>query len=184
MTKILLKNSRNAIIAATILLLLLAAGCSKKEAQAPSPATSTKAEPAKVLPIPVQKQSSSATRAPSITGAQFDFSTKKDPFKPFIAAKAAAPVAESLGKNLLPIHKFDVTQFRVIGVVTGGKENQAMVVNPNGKGYVLKTGMTIGRSEARVTAITSRGIEILEQFRDDNGRVHKQRSTITLPRKE
>jgi type IV pilus assembly protein PilP len=182
MTKILLKNSR----AATILLLLLAlAGCSKKEVQAPSPATSPKVEPAKVLPMPpVQKQTSSATRATSITGAQFDFSTKKDPFKPFIAAKAAVPVAENLGKNLLPIHKFDVNQFRVIGVVTGGKENQAMVVDPNGKGYVLKTGMTIGKSEARVTAITSRGIEILEQFRDDNGRVHKQRSTITLPRKE
>lgn len=184
MTKILLKNSRQSVIPVVLLMLLFAvSGCSKKEAAAPSPATSPKNEPAKHSPTPpVQKQLSSVSKVPSVV--QFDFSTKKDPFKPYIAPTIAAPVASNPAKHLLPIHKFDVNQFRVIGIVTGGKENQAMVVDPNGKGYVVKAGMTIGKSEARVTAINNKGIEILEQYRDDNGRVHKQRLTITLPRKE
>jgi len=84
----------------------------------------------------------------------------------------------------LPIHSFDVSQFRLIGIITGAKENQAMVVDPNGKGYVLKTGMTIGKNDGRVTAIRINGVDVVEQFKDDNGRVRKENIRITLPRKQ
>lgn len=179
---LLLKNSRK-LRAVLLLLMLTAAGCSKTEPPTP-PAPSTKAEPVKVLPMPVQKQISSVVGDHS-TDMPFDFSNKKDPFKPFIEPKSALPVAATPSrKSLLPIHSYDVRQFRVIGVVMGGKVNQAMVIDPSGKGYVLKAGMTIGKNEGRVTAIASNGIEVLEQFRDDNGRVRKERIKITLPRKE
>jgi type IV pilus assembly protein PilP len=119
---------------------------------------------------------------------QFDFSGKKDPFKPAIAVKAApAQASDDIKKALqggLPIHNFDVSQFRLIGIVTGAKENQAMVVDPNGKGYVLKTGMTIGKNDGRVAVININGVEVIEQFRDDSGRVRRENIRITLPRKQ
>ena len=59
-----------------------------------------------------------------------------------------------------------------------------MVVDPNGKGYVLKTGMTIGKNVGRVTLISAGGVDVVEQFRDDNGRVRKEIIRITLPRKQ
>ena len=134
---------------------------------------------------PVFKQLSSL-RIPARTVTQFDFSTKKDPFRPFIEVKS--PTAQATERrpsaNALPIHSFDVSQFQLIGVVTGGQENKAMVVDPNKKGYVLKVGMTIGKNEGKVTAITQRGVEVLEQFRDDNGRVRKEQIKLTLPRKQ
>ena len=87
-------------------------------------------------------------------------------------------------KGGLPIHSFDVSQFRLIGVITGAKENQAMVVDPNGKGYVLKTGMTIGKNDGRITAVNINGVDVVEQFKDDSGRVRKENIKITLPRKQ
>ena len=119
---------------------------------------------------------------------QFDFSSKKDPFKPFVVVKAiSAPTPDDLKKAIidgLPIHSFDVSQFKLIGIVTGGKENQAMVVDPNGKGYVLKVGMSIGKNDGRIISISTIGVDVLEQFKDDNGRVRKENIRITLPRKQ
>ena len=181
------RTSRAYSVVALVTVATLVSGCNKKE---PTPVT---APPASVQSKPqqakaVQRPVSSVKLAPSQSANQFDFSGKKDPFKPDIALKAAtAPLPEDIKKALqggLPIHSFDVSQFRLIGVVTGGKENQAMVVDPNGKGYVLKTGMTIGKNDGRVTAVRINGVDVVEQFRDDSGRVRKENIKITLPRKQ
>jgi type IV pilus assembly protein PilP len=164
--------------------------CKKHEESAPAhptPAQSLKAAMPQQL-IPVQKQVSSAIKLPPAPVNQFDFSNKKDPFKPFVIVKAPlAPAADNLlkrGRNALPIHNFDVNQFKLIGIVTGDNQNKAMVVDPNGKGYVIKVGMTIGKNEGLITSITNSGVDVVEQFRDDNGRVRKETIKITLPRKQ
>jgi type IV pilus assembly protein PilP len=181
----------NSRVYAAIALLGIAAftsGCSKKDkplAVVPPVAAPVAQQVVKPVLKPV---SSSIKLTPPPPGNQFDFSSKKDPFKPFIVAKASAEATPAdLKKALqdgLPIHSFDVSQFKLIGVVTGGKENQAMVVDPNGKGYVLKIGMSIGKNDGRITAITAGGVDVLEQFKDDNGRVRKENIRITLPRKQ
>jgi type IV pilus assembly protein PilP len=165
----------------------LVLGCNKKDQAAVVPPTAAPVAPQAAKPV--QKPVSSTVKlaqTPSVN--HFDFSNKKDPFKPFVPAKAAQSAsAADLKKTLhngLPIHSFDVSQFRLIGVVTGGKENQAMVVDPNGKGYVLKPGMSIGKNDGRITSITANGVDVLEQFKDDNGRVRKENIRITLPRKQ
>lgn len=165
---------------------LLFSACSKEQAPAPAPAQPVKT--AAVPPKPVQKQASSALHLPTPPVNQFDFSNKKDPFKPFVAVKAEpknTPEARKKAlRNALPIHSFDVSQFKLIGIVTGGRENQAMVTDPSGKGYVLKVGMTIGKNDGKITSISSNGVSILEQFKDDNGRVRKENIKLTLPKKQ
>lgn len=171
------------VVAATL------AGCKKHEQ--PAPANPAPAQPARAaMPQqlkPVQKQVSSALALPPALVNKFDFSNKKDPFKPFVIVKAFQPSAvnsQKRGLNALPIHSFDVGQFKLIGIVTGGRQNEAMVVDPNGKGYVIKVGMTIGKNEGLITSITNSGVDVVEQFRDDSGRVHKETIKITLPRKQ
>jgi type IV pilus assembly protein PilP len=180
-----LKNSRSFSAAVFVIAGILAftSGCKKKDqVQVPAPQP-----PPAAAQQAVQKPASSAARAAQ-TVSQFDFSTKKDPFKPFVdAKKPSALTAEEKKKalrNSLPIHSFDVSQFKLIGVVTDTRQNQAMVVDPSGKGYVLKVGMTIGKNEGRVTAINTGGVDILEQFKDESGRVRKENIKITLPRKQ
>jgi len=208
MTRNLLPNSRLCVALTVLVIAAFFVGCKNKEPQPAAPQTSATVKP------PVQEQqnlaqnnakkvvqgtpSSAASRTNAAVNPviglppppvnQFDFSNKKDPFKPFVVVKAVAtPTPDDLKKALqsgLPIHSFDVSQFRLIGVVTGGKENQAMVVDPNGKGYVLKIGMTIGKNDGRITSINTSGVDVLEQFKDDNGRVRKENIRITLPRKQ
>jgi len=163
------------------------AGCGTKAPAPAAPKPAVAPKPAAAPPAkPVQKPLSSSLTLPPPAVNQFDFSNKKDPFKPFVVAKAEPnPAAERKAlKEGIPIHRFDVTQFTLIGIVTGGRENRAMVVDPEHKGYVVKVGKTIGKNEGRVTAITASGVEVLEQFRDDNGKVRRERIKLTLPRKQ
>jgi type IV pilus assembly protein PilP len=167
---------------------LISQGC-KKTDQQPEPAQVAKTAPVPAKPQvkPVQKPISSVARMTLAPVNQFDFSTKKDPFKPYIVVKSVSVSSKERrrmdDKAALPIHRFDVSQFKLIGIVTGGKENQAMVTDPNGKGYVLRVGMTIGKNDGRVISVTNSGVDILEQFRDDNGKVRKEHIKLALPRK-
>lgn len=175
-------------VSTALVCILLFTACSKKQAPVPvsEPPKTAKAEmaPAK----PVQKPVSSSLRLPPPPVNQFDFSNKKDPFKPFVAVKVEPKNSNEMLKkamrNSLPIHSFDVSQFKLIGIITGGRENQAMVTDPGGKGYVLKTGMTIGKNDGKIVLISSGGVDIIEQFKDDNGRVRKEKIKLTLPRKQ
>ena len=177
---------------------LAAAGCKKEETppQAPSPPKPVQsAQPAKP---PVQKQSTSVKNLANKPIQQqtssvkrilpgetvIDFSGRKDPFKPYAIEPVTPTKAEPAPRaHLLPIQSYDVSKFRLIGIVTGLKENRALVVDPLGKGYVVKVGMLIGNSDGRITRITGTAVEVLEQFRDENGTVRKRSVKITLPPK-
>ncbi|NTV49695.1 MAG: pilus assembly protein PilP [Geobacteraceae bacterium] len=186
--KSLLKNSHYSKVVVCFMCALLFTACDKKQPQSPLPAPPQPSKAVVVQPKPVQKQASSAIRLPAPQLNQFDFSTKKDPFKPFLVVKAeskSSPDAmKKAQRSSLPIHSFDVSQFKLIGIITGGRGNQAMVTDPGGKGYVLKVGMTIGKNEGKIIAINPTGVDVLEQFKDDNGRVRKENIKLTLPRKQ
>ncbi len=174
-------------LSAAFLCVFIFSACNKEQPPQPSAVPAQQVTAAKVQPKPVQKALSSVS-VTTPTANQFDFSNKKDPFKPFVIAKpvqsATNEIAKKNQRDALPIHSFDVSKFKLIGIITGGRESQAMVTDPNGKGYVLKVGMTIGNSNGKITAITSSGVDVLEQFTDDNGRVRKENIKITLPRKQ
>lgn len=161
----------------------LAVGCKKEEAPPQLP----QQKPGPQAKKPVQKQVSSATKE-GTAPRRFDFTAKRDPFKSFVAPAqkadklaAPAPVRWSGG---IPLQSYDVQQFKVIGLIAGLKENRGMVVDPTGKGYVVKEGMEIGRNNGRIVKITATSIEVLEQYRTDSGRTKKQIVRLTLPRKE
>jgi type IV pilus assembly protein PilP len=167
----------------TVLSLFLAAGCSKKEQQsAPAPQQSEK--PLVKIKPAVQKQSSSAKVAENLL-PQFNFSAKKDPFKALVdeSPPAKARLSAAKGFETLPIQRYEVTKFRISGIITGLKENRALIIDPTGKGYVVKEGMLIGDGDGRITRITSTFIEVIEQYREDTGRVRKRTIKLTLPQK-
>lgn len=170
-------------------LFLLIGGCSKKEGGVPSPPS----------PPPVQKpvqkpasssakaavqrqQSSSRPPAPPV----IDFTNRRDPFKPLIAMTSEPSKEQARridDRNLLPIQRYEVERFRVTGIITGLKENRAMIMDPDGKGYVARVGMKIGPNDGRIVRITPQGIEVDENFRDDFGRMKKRTVKLALQRK-
>ncbi len=179
-------NQKNNIFSARLLpvfitcFVLAFSGCKKKQEEPPPPTPPVKPK------VVVHKAISSAS--PNLLQAnQLDFSTKKDPFKPYVAVKTAnlAELArqKKAMKTELPIHSYDVSQFKLIGTVVDPKGNKAMVVDPAGKGYVLRLGMTIGKNEGKIIKIFPNGIEVLEQFYDDNNKIRKETIRIPLLRK-
>ena len=163
-------------------LVLSIAGCDKLKKTPPPPAKQpAKAAPQK--PATLVQQPLSSVKLPPAQTNQFDFSAKKDPFKPYIVVDKAAAGKKQAGKDALPIHSFDVSQFRLVGVVADPRGNKAMVVDPQGKAYVLRLGMTIGKNEGKISQITTSGVDVVEQFRDDNNKVRKETIRIPLLRK-
>ena len=183
-----------------LVLLIALAGCKKQDQQAPPGAPTP---PAAVSPpgaqsavqkpmsaaktnLPVQGQVSSSSKP--ARSVSIDFSNRKDPFKPAIVE--LTPAAGKGGRetapnpNLLPIQRVEVEKFKITGIIAGLKENRALLVDPDGKAYVAKTGMLIGPNNGKVTRITANTLEVDENFKDDAGRIKKRTVKLTLQRKK
>lgn len=180
------RNNKYSIVSLLIAGLLLPGGCKKDAPAPPSPQPAKPMPAAKVVP-PVQKQPSSAkiggNLAPSL-----EFESRKDPFKAYVppqaqAAKSAASAGAKSTRDLLPIQGYELSKFKVAGIIVGLKENTALVIDPAGKGYVIKQGMLIGSDDGRVTRITATSIEVVESY-NDNGRIRKRTSKLILPQKK
>jgi type IV pilus assembly protein PilP len=177
-------NNRSFFLASLLVMALVFPGCKKKEQPSPPPPP----KPASKASLPVQMQSTSA-KTTGVAVQPLDFSTKKDPFKPFAAEPVAQqskakPTAMANTEDLLPIQRFDANKFRVSGIIAGLKENTALIIDPEGRGYVVKEGMLIGNSDGRISRITPASIEVVEHYRDDNGHNRKRTIMLTLPKKK
>jgi len=178
-------NKRIVLTSLLLLALPLDFGCTKKQ-EAPAPQPQVKAAAPQAAP-PVQAQVSSAKLSRS-SGQPLDFSNKKDPFRPFtpepMPQARAKSVPSARTADLLPIQSYEVNKFRVSGIIAGLKENTALIIDPAGKGYVVREGMLIGLNDGRITRITSSAIEVVEQYRDNNGHLRKRNILLTLPKKK
>lgn len=174
-------NTRSVLLASMLVATLVFAGCKKKE----EPSSSPQPKPGNKAHKAVQNQATSAKIAG--TEQSLDFSGKKDPFKPYAAMvvpqEKPKPAVVARTRELLPIQSYDVTKFTVSGIIAGLKENTALVIDPAGKGYVVKEGMLIGNNDGRISRITPSSIEVAETYRDDNGRLKKRTIVLTLSKK-
>ncbi|TGU70652.1 pilus assembly protein PilP [Geomonas terrae] len=163
-----------------LLALALVPGCKKEEAPAPAPAPNKPhPAPAPSPAPPVQQQLSSAAKVSGV------LSFRKDPFKPVIVPVTPAPTASAAGPSvsaadLLPIQSFEVSKFKVSGIIAGMRENRALLIDPNGKGYVVQVGMQVGNANGRVTRITPSTVEIVEK---GAGRGKGRTIVLTLAKK-
>lgn len=151
----------------------------------PALSSARKAAPTASAQNAVQKQISTAKPTKTATAVSLDFTSKRDPFKPFVQAPPKRQIgARNRAGDPLPIQKYDTENFRVSGIITGIKENSALVIDPSGKGHIVKAGMPFGANDGRVKRITTTAIEVEESFMDDFGRVKKRLVKLTLLRKK
>ena len=186
------RNNVSVFLVTYSLALALVFGCKKADVPPPPP----QAQPAKTAVPAVQKQPTSAKQAiqkpisaaRTVTAGSIDFASKRDPFKPAVTAplpsdKKAGPVITKTGDQL-PIQSYETEKFKVVGIITGIKENRALLVDPGGKAYVVRQGMAVGSSEGVVAKVNLNSVEVVEKFRDDDGRVRKRTVKLTLTRKK
>jgi len=90
---------------------------------------------------------------------------RRDPFLPYESINSDGSV---LGP-LFPLQKFDVDQLKLIGIIWDVKSPKAMILDPTGKGYVVKANERVGRHSGYIAKIRENEIVIVEMFKGSNG---------------
>ena len=128
--------------------------CSGEEAPSPPPPPRPAPAPVTKAPGPAPVAAPAPPQAPAATAAAFSYEAKgrRDPFRPLIAPKVAAP-----SKRVRPgLPGLRVAELKLTGIIWGGRGYYALVEAPDGKGYVLRKNDLVGEDadeSARVSTI-------------------------------
>jgi type IV pilus assembly protein PilP len=155
-------------------------GCSDEPAPAPAPA-----KPKAVAQAPVQAAPAETTQG-TATEAENEFvyqsEGRRDPFLPLTAIRT--PLDKAAEEPLTPLQQYELQQYRLIGVIVGLDNPRAMVVAPDGKSYILKKGVKIGKNNGVVVDITGEVIQVEEKYYDFSGNVRTNIQDIVVPKRE
>ncbi len=159
-----------------VCLLLAIFGCSDDPG-----ASSPKAAPQKVRN---KKSEPAVTVAPVAENTEkFSYSPvgQRDPFDSLLRKEAEAR-QEKAPKT--PLEKFDLGQFRVQAILIGKGVPRAMASAPDGKNYILKPGLKIGKNNGVITDINKSAIVVEESTIDLAGNLIKAIQSLTIPEKK
>lgn len=137
-----------------------------------------------------KKQQATAEEAPKTGQAQtaeqpFSYSSagKADPFRPLIVDTAAKKASEARSRDqefLTPLQKYELKDLKLVAVVVAENGPTAMLEDPTGYGYVVRTGMLVGPNEGVVERVTRTGIIVKEKIYNSLGEVESRISTLTI----
>ncbi len=117
------------------------------------------------LQTPAQSQDSTAFAEKAITKLfEYTIEGRNDPFVPFISARATSAKMDEImpvEDQLSGMQLFEPGQLNLVAIVMVESNDFAMVEDTTGKGYILRTGMEIGR-RGIITAIKSNEVIIEE----------------------
>ena len=103
---------------------------------------------------------------------------KKDPFRSYFGDAASLNKDKPLVSEL---QKFDVTNLRLTAIIWGVTEPRVVIVAPDGKSYIVKTGSFIGKNWGKISRILPDKIEIIETYKDPLGRKILNKLYLELP---
>lgn len=162
---------------------LAVAGCGDEEAPPPPAPAAAPAAPEAPAPAAAAAPKAAATAvaatAPTAVSAPVEYTfdvSLRDPFEP------VNPQAHAVESNVDcgPLCNFDLAQFRITGIIWGISQPAAMLRGPDGKPYIVKVGMNIGRNKGKVVSITKDRIAVLEKYVNYRGEVVTNRVDIEL----
>jgi len=178
------RRSRRWIPAISILLCLcfLIIGCGggtspppPTKKGAPSSAPAKKVEAPKVAEVkePPKKEEPEYSYNPS---------GKPDPFKPFIQLTPVREIPRTT--PLTPLQKYDISQLKLVAIISTPEGNVALVEDATGKGFFLKKGTLVGKNEGKVTRILRDRVIIEESFLDVFGKIKTNEVIMLLHKVE
>jgi type IV pilus assembly protein PilP len=164
--------------------MLALAACGEKEPVAP--ALAVKAQPPKKdVSKPVAAGVEGADTTAEGTPLKYTFVTenRRDPFQPFILIKRPVDADADLSAQT-PLQQYETMQYKLSAVIVGYGQPMVMVIAPDGKSYVVRKGMKIGKSGGTVIKIDKEGFLVEEKYRDFTDIVRTNILEIKLPKRE
>ena len=116
--------------------------------------------------------------------APYNPTGKIDPFEPLFKEKAvmAKKKKQIKRKPRTPLERIDLSQLKLVGIITAASGNRALVEESSGKGYVVKTGTYIGINGGKIVKIDKELVTVEEQFEDVFGKIQTQERKLKLPK--
>jgi Tfp pilus assembly protein PilP len=172
------KKFNNAVLISLILLFcgFVLSACS--ESQKPSVQSSATAQ--KQMQQPITQPTPTVTEEKTVPVFTYSPQGRRDPFAPLISKEDAKIRAGSRP----PLERYSISEFKLTGIVWGGFGYNAMVEGPDGKGFFIRTGTTIGPNKGVVKKITKDMMIIEEKFKNMLGETERKQITIQLRKKQ
>jgi len=103
-----------------------------------------------------------------VVSYHYDPMGKKDPFKPLI--KEGKKISDIiLGRGpLTPLQKYTLAELKLVAIITGTENPEAMVEDSKGDGYIIKKGTLIGDGYGEVFEIKRNEVVIIEKEIDQS----------------
>jgi len=111
----------------------------------------------------------------------YNASGKPDPFKPFLQL---SPLREARSLPLTPLQKYDISQLKLVAVLSAPEGKIALVEDATGKGYFIQKGTWIGKNDGKVTKILTDRVMIEEVFLDPLGQKKVNEISLSLQKAE
>lgn len=106
--------------------------------------------------------------------------SRRDPFAPIIVKQEKKA---SMGDRP-PLERYNISEFKLSGIVWGGFGYNAMLEGPDGKGYFIRVGTILGPNRGVVKKITQNLIVIEEKFKNVMGETERKEITVQLRKKQ
>lgn len=103
---------------------------------------------------------------------------KRDPFRSFIDNTVVTPPE---GGEETPLQKYEIDQYKLVGIIWGNENPIAMVEDPDGMGYFLQRDTLIGRNWGKVVRISPNDVIVAEEYRDFEGKLIVNEIPLKLP---
>ena len=181
-----LRRSKIILLAVSAVFLFLVPGCGGGTTPPPAApkakipvAQAKKAEPVQVAEK-VEKKEVAKKEEPEFS---YNPAGKADPFRPFIQL---TPEKAAKSAFLTPLQKYDISQLRLVAIITLPEGSVGLVEDQQGRGYFLKRGTAIGRHDGKVKAIHKDRVIIEEAYSDvlGQGKVNEISLFLHLPAEE
>ena len=161
-----LQRSKIILLAVSVVFLFLVSGCGGGTTPPPAApkAKTPVAEGKKAQAVQVaekaEKKEVAKKEEPEYS---YNPAGKADPFRPFIQL---TPEKAPKSAFLTPLQKYDISQLKLVAIITLPEGSVGLVEDQQGRGYFLKRGTAIGRHDGKVKAIHKDRVIIEEAYSD------------------
>ncbi len=105
---------------------------------------------------------------------------RRDPFAPIITKEEKKAKAG----DRPPLERYNLSEFKLTGLIWQGFGYNALVEGPDGKGYVVRVGTIMGPNRGVVKKITQEKMVIEEKFKNFSGGTERKEIVIELRKKQ
>lgn len=126
---------------------------------------------------------SGKNNASTFTKIEYNHGDRRDPFLSILAL-TRQKIEKRRKKSLNPLENFDITEFKLLGVVFDGNDYYASLLIPDGKAFTIKTGITLGLYDGKVININEDSLTVREYVMNYKGDIIPKDTVLKLRKEE